>query len=126
LVASDSPSNPSDQSLTAMRESERFEVDNSQPEILNLRAAAKGASGDFTVTFDVRDPAIPVARAEYSLDSGDWSLIFPKGDLSDSREESYELALRHLTPGEHTISVRAADRNENVTSSKITVKVGEK
>ena len=127
LVASDSPSNPSDQALTATRESERFEVDNSQPEILNLRAAAsKGASGDFTVTFDVHDPAIPVARAEYSLDSGDWSLIFPKGDLSDSREESYELALRHLTPGEHTISVRAADRNENVTSSKITVTVGGK
>jgi sugar lactone lactonase YvrE len=127
LVASDSPSNPSDQALSATRESERFEVDNSQPEILNLRAAAsKGTSGDYTVTFDVRDPAIPVARAEYSLDSGDWSLIFPKGDLSDSREESYELSLRHLTPGEHTISVRAADRNENVTSSKITITVGGK
>jgi hypothetical protein len=102
-------------------------VDNSQPEILNLRAAApKGASGDFTVTFEVRDPSIPVARAEYSLDSGDWSLIFPKGDLSDSREESYEVALKHLSPGEHTISVRAADRNENLTTSKVTFTVGEK
>jgi hypothetical protein len=127
LVASDSPSNPSDQALTATRESERFDVDNSQPEILNLRAAApKGASGDFTVTFEVRDPSIPVARAEYSLDSGDWSLIFPKGDLSDSREESYEVALKHLSPGEHTISVRAADRNENLTTSKVTFTVGEK
>ncbi len=127
LVASDSPSNPSDQALTATRESERFEVHNTQPEISSLRAAAsKGASGDYTVTFDVRDPSISVARAEYSLDSGDWSLIFPKGDLSDSREESYELTLHHLTPGEHTISVRAADHNENVTSSKITITVGGK
>jgi len=45
---------------------------------------------------------------------------------ADSREESYELAMRHLAPGEHTISVRAADRNENVTSSKITITVGGK
>ena len=127
LVASDSPSNPSEQALTTARESERFEVDNSQPEILNLRASAsKSTSGDVTVTFDVRDPAIPVARVEYSLDSGDWSLVFPKGDLSDSREESYEMALRHLAPGEYTISIRAADRNENMTSSKVTFTVGEK
>ena len=72
------------------RESERFEVDNSQPAIQNLRAAAaKERAGDFTVTFEVHDPATAVARAEYSLDSGDWSVVFPKGDLSDSREESY-------------------------------------
>ena len=40
VVASDRPSNPTDQSLSAERESERFEVDNSQPAIQNLRAAA--------------------------------------------------------------------------------------
>ncbi len=127
LVATDLPSNPAGQALTAERESERFEVDNSQPAIQNLRAtAAKGAAGDIAVTFEVHDPATAIARAEYSLDSGDWSVVFPKGDLSDSREESYEVALRHLSPGEHTISVQAADRNENETSSKITFTVAEK
>ncbi len=127
LVATDLPSNPAGQALTAERESERFEVDNSQPAIQNLRAtAAKGAAGDITVTFEVHDPATAIARAEYSLDSGDWSVVFPKGDLSDSREESYEVPLRHLSPGEHTISVQAADRNENETSSKITFTVAEK
>ncbi len=88
--------------------------------------AAKGASGDFVVMFEVRDPAIPVARAEYSLDSGDWSAVFPKGDLSDSREESYQIELQHLSAGEHTISVRAADRNENSMTAKVTFTVGEK
>ncbi len=127
LVATDLPSNPAGQALTAERESERFEVDNSQPAIQNLRAtAAKGAAGDFTVTFEVHDPATAIARAEYSLDSGDWSVVFPKGDLSDSREENYEVALHHLSPGEHTISIQAADRNENETSSKITFTVAEK
>jgi len=127
LVATDLPSNPAGQALTAERESERFEVDNSQPAIQNLRAtAAKGAAGDITVTFEVHDPATAIARAEYSLDSGDWSVVFPKGDLSDSREETYEVALHHLAPGEHTISVQAADRNENETSSKITFTVAEK
>ena len=127
LVATDLPSNPAGQALTAERESERFEVDNSQPAIQNLRAAAaKGAAGDITVTFEVHDPATAIARAEYSLDSGDWSVVFPKGDLSDSREQNYEVALHHLSPGEHTISIQAADRNENETSSKITFTVAEK
>jgi hypothetical protein len=127
LVASDLSSNPAGEALTAARESERFEVDNSQPAIQNLRAtSSKGAAGDITVTFEVRDPATAVARAEYSLDSGDWSVVFPKSDLSDSREENYEVTLHHLSPGEHTISVHAADRNENETSSKITFTVGEK
>lgn len=127
LVASDMPSNPVDETLSTSRESERFEVDNSQPAIQNLRAgAAKGASGDVTVTFEVHDPSTAVARAEYSLDSGDWNVIFPKGDLSDSRDESYEMALHHLAPGEHTISVRATDRNENLTTGKTTFNVAEK
>ena len=124
VVASDKPSNPTDEALSAERESERFEVDNSQPAIQNLRAAAeKSGNGDVTVTFEVHDPVTAVARAEYSLDSGDWSVIFPKGDLSDARDESYEIALHHLAAGEHTISVRAIDRNENLTSGKTTFNV---
>jgi hypothetical protein len=125
LVASDLPSNPATQALTASRESERFEVDNAQPAIENLHASV-AAAGDVAVTFTVHDTESAVARAEYSLDSGDWSVVFPKGDLSDSREENYELALHHVGPGEHTISVTASDRNDNLTSAKITFTVGEK
>jgi hypothetical protein len=127
LAASDSPSNPVGEALTAERESERFEVDNSQPSIENLHAAiAKGASGDVTVTFEVRDPESDLARAEFSLDSGDWSLVFPKGGLSDARAETYEIPLHHVASGEHTISIQVSDRNENVATAKTTFTVGER
>ena len=73
-----------------------------------------------TLTFDVHDPSSTIELAEYSVDSADWSVIFPKGSLSDSLQESYEIVLHNLPAGEHTISVRASNRYENSASAKTT------
>jgi hypothetical protein len=118
IVASDSPSNPPAEALTAERVSDRFEVDNTPPVIQNLRAEA--GNPDVRVRFDALDSYSALARAEYSLDAGDWVLVFPVGQLTDSPHESYEIALRDLSPGEHTLSVRVYDRFENSTSAKTT------
>ena len=124
LVASDSPSNPSDRSLSVERVSDRFEVDNTPPTVEHLHAeTAKSGSGDATLTFDARDAGSTIERGEYSLDSGDWSVIFPKGELSDSTQESYELKLHDLAAGEHTMSVRVVNRYGNSASAKITFEV---
>jgi hypothetical protein len=120
VVASDSPSNPSGEALESSRESDRFVVDNAPPELSGLEAAAGAASGDATIRFTAHDSASAIARAEYSLDAGDWTLVYPTGRLSDSREEHYDLALKGLAAGEHTIAVRVYDRYENVTASKVT------
>ena len=40
-----------------------------------------------------------------------------------SLEERYEFSLRELSPGEHTIAVRAYDHFDNVGSAKSIVKV---
>ncbi len=118
IVASDLPSNTPEDALTAERESDRFEVDNTPPEIQNLRA--EPMSPEVRVRFAVRDSASAIARAEYSLDAGEWTLVYPVGRLTDSPQENYDLVLRGLAPGEHTLAVRAYDQFENGASSKLT------
>jgi len=121
VVASDAPSNPSEDALTAERESDRFEVDNTPPAIENLRA--EPTSPEVRVRFDARDSYSAIARAECSVDAGDWKLVFPVGQLTDAPQESYDLVLRGLAPGEHTIAVRIFDQFENTTTAKATFTV---
>ena len=78
------------------------------------------ATGETHIRFTASDSASAIARAEYSLDAGEWTLVYPAGRLSDSIEEHYEFSFDGLSAGEHTIAVRVYDRFENVTASKIT------
>ena len=121
IVASDSPSNPADQSLWGARESDRWMVGNTPPRIENLRAG----SGllNTKASFDAVAASSAIARAEYSIDAGDWQLIFPTGGLSDAPKESYYLELPGLPAGEHTLAVQVADDFNNTTTSKTTFTV---
>jgi hypothetical protein len=123
IVASDAPSNPSGEGLTSGRESDRFEVDNTPPAIAQLTAEAAGGAGNVRVRFQASDPASSIARAQYSVDADDWTLVFPSGGLSDAPRESYDFQLQKIAPGEHTVTVRVYDQFENVTSAKATVRV---
>ena len=69
------------------------------------------------------DSASSIERAQYSVDGGDWILLAPVGNVSDSPAENYEFTLNNLAAGEHTIAVRAYDRFENVGSAKTTTTV---
>jgi outer membrane protein assembly factor BamB len=124
IVATDAPSNPPALALKTERESERFEVDNTPPVIEQLWATAGAKGGNSVVVkFAARDAASNIERAQYSLDGGEWILIAPTSDISDAPEERYDFSLTGLFPGEHTLSVRAFDRFENVRSAKTTFTV---
>lgn len=122
IAATDAPSNPPSLALKAERESERFEVDNTPPVIEQLEAiAGLERYGRFVVVkFTARDASSNIERAQYSLDGGEWILVAPISHISDAPEERYDLRLSELGAGEHTISVRAYDRFENVGSAKAT------
>ncbi len=122
IVASDAPSNPAGEGLTSERESGRFVVDNTPPVIAPPTMEAVSGSG-VRVRFQASDPASFIARAQYSVDSDDWTIVFPTGGLSDAPSESYDFKLKQLAPGEHTITVRVYDQFENVSSAKATVRV---
>ena len=136
VVASDSPSRSAADALTGEAVSSRFEVDNTPPRIESLNA--KRAGDNIRVTFRAVDSFSPVRRAEYSIDAGDWQVIDPVGQISDSKTENYdfEIPLPRSTPDagdprgmshgssaneEHTIVVRAYDRFDNMGSDKIVV-----
>ncbi len=81
-----------------------------------------GVSYDFQ--FTASHPTSSIEKAQYSVDGGDWILVRPASGISDYKTESYSFTVRGLSPGEHTIAVRAFDRFENVGSAKTTIQVG--
>jgi WD40 repeat protein len=121
IVASDSPSNPADQALWGERMSERWEVANTPPRIDNLRAGSGVLNTK--ASFEVTSSSGPVAHAQYSLDGGDWQIIFPTELLSDAPKENYFLELPGLAVGEHTLAVEVADGFGNTATAKITFTV---
>jgi hypothetical protein len=121
IVASDAPSNPPAQALEDSRIGPRFVVDNTPPTIAGL--VAHTVTDEAVIEFSAKDPSSPLARAEYSVDAGPWTLVRPVGLLSDAPIETYSIRLKDLGPGEHTISVRAFDLYENSGIAKITFNV---
>lgn len=121
IVATDSPSNPAGEGLSSERESDRFVVDNTPPSIAQL--SADSISAGVRVRFQASAPVSFITRAQYSLDAGDWTLVFPAGGLSDAPRENYDFQLQKVSPGEHTVTVRVYDQFENVSTAKTTVRI---
>jgi WD40 repeat protein len=121
IVASDLPSNPPGQTLANERTSERFEIQNTPPHIENLRADTGGSTAK--IAFDGVSSGLALTRAQYSVDAGDWLIVFPTTGLSDGPKESYQLELSGLAPGPHTFSVQISDRFDNTTAAQVTFNV---
>ena len=104
------------------RESERFEVDNTAPVVEDLRIGPPSGkmSGGQPAFFRARDAGTSIDRAQYSVDGSDWILVAPERGISDSLDQQYHFGIPALSPGEHTLAVRAYDRFENVGSAKVT------
>lgn len=119
VVASDAPSHSPGDALSSEKESDRFEVDTTPPEIQDLKASVQGNS--IRVQFRAADSFSAIKRAEYSLDAGDWHFVEPVGQLSDSKSESYDFSLPLTGDSlaqEHVVVVRAYDRFDNMNSAK--------
>ena len=134
VVASDAPSHPAAEALTGEAVSPRFEVDNTAPRIESLTARAEGDK--IHVTLQAVDTFSPISHAEYSIDAGDWEMVEPVGQISDSKMEKYDFIVpvprdevegagrsskTEASAGEHTIIVRVYDRFENMGVSKVVV-----
>jgi len=119
VTATDAPSNPPAEALTARHVSAPFTIDNTPPKITGLAASRGG--GKLQVRWHAADALSNLGRAEYSLDGGDWSVAEPVTKLSDSPALDYELNL-DAAAGEHTIAVRVVDEDDNLAVDKVVVK----
>jgi hypothetical protein len=121
VTASDSPSNPPDQALTASLVSDPFLIDNTPPQILNLTGSS-AAGNKLELRFSARDARTTVDHAEYSVNGGDWVLVDPISRLSDSPEEEYHLLIDRPGSGEQVIAVRVNDEFDNQAVDKVVIK----
>ncbi len=119
VTASDAPSNPPAEALSAQMVSDPFLIDNTPPVISNLSAVRNG--GKIQLKWHAADALNNVTKAEYSLDGGDWTIVAPVTRLSDAPQLDYDLMVA-AGPGEHTIAVRVQDDYDNVSSDKAVVK----
>ncbi len=133
VVASDAPSHSPGQALTAEKESLRFEVDTTPPQVESLAASVEGDK--IHVTFRAADSFSNIKRAEYSVDAGEWQFVEPVGQLSDSKIESYDFRVAVPASGsvtattktaagqpEHVVVVRVYDRYDNMSSAKTVIR----
>jgi hypothetical protein len=64
-----------------------------------------------------------LTKAEYALDGGNWTPLFPDDGLFDTLREQVTLALPDLKPGVHLLMVRATDAAGNTGSGDALIAV---
>jgi hypothetical protein len=116
VTVSDSPSNPESLALSAERESDPFDVDNTPPTVTLTLAS------NTTVRAVVKDDSSLVRKAEFSVDGGRWQEVHPVDGINDEMEETYEVPVGNLgSPGPHVLVVRGTDLLGNASTSRIEV-----
>ncbi len=121
VVASDAPSNPFGKSLIGELISKPFVICNATPALSISGHKLQGKKVE--VAFGVKVTTGRIASAEFSLDGGEWYLLFPADGIADSAQEDYQFTTPELTTGEHVIGLRATDANGNTGTSKLIVKI---
>src|SRR5271157_1773494 len=116
LTATDRPSNSPDDAITRDRESPSFIVDHEPPQVLVTPREKKAL-------IVLSDNLTRVVKAEYALDGGAWTPLFPDDGLFDTLREQINVALPELKPGVHLLMVRATDAAGNVGSGDALVVV---
>ena len=117
LIATDRLSNNRDDAQTRDRESIVFLVDHDPPEV----AVTPEARGAVVV---LKDRLTRLVKADYSIDGGPWTPIFPDDGLFDTLRERISLSVPDLKPGTHVLMVRATDSAGNIGSGDALIRVG--
>ncbi len=117
VTASDREANP----LAAAKEAELVSspvlIDNTPPVVHIQSATRTGAGAD--ISFDAKDSASALKRAEWSIDAGPWTAIGPVTGILDSPSEEFRLHIAAVPAGEHLVVIRVADSGNNTGLAKV-------
>lgn len=116
VVASDAPSNPADAFLTGELISHPFVVANTPPKLELESREVKNKR--VSIRFRACVTAGNIATAEFSVDGGEWYLLYPVDGIADSDCELFSLSTPDLSVGEHLVGIRASDRYGNTGIAK--------
>jgi hypothetical protein len=115
VTSSDAASNSPDRALTSTATSALFAVDNTRPEITDLKVAAPRA------TAKVSDELGSITEMAFAIDDGPWQLGTTADGIFDDQSESLVVVMpTDLAKGTHTLAIRVADASGNVGSTSTT------
>lgn len=108
ITASDAPDNTPADALSSSLESSPFTIDNSPPEIVDVKSTVAGSRR--TLSFTAVDALSWIDKAEYSINGGDWTLLNPVNRVSGSKRLEYRLD----ADTNAIVAVRIFDDDDNV------------
>jgi sugar lactone lactonase YvrE len=121
VVAHDTPSNPANLALSGERITEPVDIDNTPPVVFGV-GVPQIQRGRAYATFDAKDAASYLTRAEYSVNGGDWMPVYADDGISDSPHELYTIDVPLPVPGEYVITIRVYDVNGNAGNARVVVR----
>ncbi|MBN1295877.1 hypothetical protein JXA80_03790 [bacterium] len=127
ITGSDRPAHPQGHSKETTRLSRLFFIDNTPPDITELRAALYPIShpdaGAIHITGTTRDTLSPIRRLAYSLDTEEWFDFTSSDDMLDSHEEVFDLTISgpRNQPTPRSVFIKVTDAHENTTTSTVRV-----
>ena len=121
VVATDAPSNPYGKALIGELVSKPFVISNATPAITITSHSVTGKRVE--ILFHAKIGVGHIASGEFSIDGGEWNLVFPTDGIADSAEEDFQLTTPELAPGEHMIGLRASDGNGSTGTTKLVVRI---
>lgn len=109
ITATDAPGNVPGSELTATLESDPFTVDNTPPQINDVRRTSAG------IEFTAKDDLNWIAKTQYSSDGGAWADLQPVHKVNDSQVLHFEVPAK---PGQR-VTVRVFDDADNVAVKQL-------
>jgi len=120
LTASDAPDNPQDMARTASRLSDPILVDNTPPDVADLRVDRR--DGRVAVAATLTDALSPVASLAYALGSADdYQTLLPEDLIADSTTEAFSFTLPGSTQPGTVLTLRVTDTRGNATYKAVPV-----
>jgi hypothetical protein len=116
--ATDEKANPGERALDHTFVSPPFLVDNTRPEVIDLRQKGRIISGR------ARDAVSVLTALEYAVDGDEWRPAGPTDGLCDSKLETFAIRFAEsVSKGPHVVNFRATDAEDNVGTARIEIKV---
>jgi len=107
IIGKDTPGNPEKMALTNELESEKFIIDNTGPVIKNFKTENQN------VSFSVQDKWNDIKNVYYSINAGEWKMVYPADNICDSKHEFFQITVNLKDKNE--IAVKTIDAVENVS-----------
>ena len=117
VVADDIPSNSLSNSLKDEKISRPFIIDNTPP-VIKLKYK-KGKKNQYSISGSVTDNLSSIASISYSVDTKNWTSIFPDDRIFDSKTEKFQFNYKYE---KGIVIIKTEDESGNIATSYVRIK----